>query len=195
MSDKIASFLNGSMLVIRIGNVQLAYCQSLSFNQNMTLTPVGGVGAYNNHALEPVMFTAGGTMRVVRWTTEDWKDRTAGGTSTKTVPENLQGNSGILDTTTFTSGNGIIDKLHFDPLNLLLSSTFDIHVHGRQDASSNTISAKPLYSLIDCRLTGYSFSFQPGSLLFEDMSFVCLQVQENDVDNTVEITNIAAAAK
>lgn len=181
MSGKLASFLNGSLLVVKINNVTLAYCQSISFNQNMNLVPVGGLGAYSNHALEPVQFAAGGNMRVTRWTTEEWNEVTSTG-----VPENLASTSGGKISKDFTSGNGLIDKNHFNPVNLLLSATFDIDVYGRESSGSSNLSTKPLYKLKDCRLTNYAFSFQPGSLLYEDMSFVCLQVEENDSDAVVD---------
>jgi hypothetical protein len=169
MAGQISSFLNGSMLVITIGKVTLAYCQSLSFNQNMNLTPVGGIGAFSSHALEPVQFAAGGSMRVVRWTSEEWTQIGA-----NAAPDNLPSSTLGKD---FTSGNGVIDINHFNPVNLLLSATFDIEVYGRQEGANPNALSK-IYTLNDCRLTNYSFSFQPGSLLFEDMSFVCLQVQD-----------------
>jgi hypothetical protein len=177
MSGKLASFLNGSLLVVKINNVTLAYCQSISFNQNMNLVPVGGLGAFSYHALEPVQFAAGGNMRVVRWTTEEWNE-----IGSKAVPENLSETSGGVVSKDFTSGNGLVDRNHFNPVNLLLSATFDIDVYGRESSSSEALTAKPLYKLKDCRLTNYSFSFQPGALLYEDMSFVCLQIEENDSD-------------
>jgi hypothetical protein len=169
MAGQIAAFQNGSMLVIKIGNVTLAYCQSLSFNQNVSLTAVSGIGAFSASALEPVQFSSGGSMRVVRWTKELYD---AAGTDR--TPDNITSNTLSPD---FTSGNGVVDVNHFNPVQLLLSATFDIDVFGRQDTTGNA-DLIPIYKLKDCRLTNYSFSFQPGSLLFEDMSFVCTQVQD-----------------
>lgn len=188
MSGKLASFLNGSLLVVKINNVTLAYCQSISFNQNMNLVPVGGLGAYSYHALEPVQFAAGGNMRVVRWSTEEWKE-----IGDKAVPANLAETAEGVLAPDFTSGNGVIDKNHFNPVNLLLSATFDIDVCGRESSASTELT-KPLYKLKDCRLTNYSFAFQPGALLYEDMSFVCLQVEENDADAVVPKSTTGTAA-
>jgi hypothetical protein len=114
-----------------------------------------------------------------------WKEVASADTPAKGVPENLSATSGGVISNDFTSGNGVIDINHFNPVNLLLSATFDINVFAREqvvDADgkfASILSAKPVYVLQNCRLTNYSFSFQPGSLLFEDMSFVCTQVTEN----------------
>ena len=67
MAGKIASFVSGGLLVIRIGKVQFAYCQSVSFNQNATVIPVGGLGSMGFSALEPTYITASGSIRIVRW--------------------------------------------------------------------------------------------------------------------------------
>lgn len=177
MAGQISSFQNGSLLVVKINNVTLAYCQSLSFNQNVNHVPVGGIGAYSASALEPVQFSAGGSMRVVRWTKELYDAAQSGQTEGFTAtPANIPTNK-ISDD--FTSGNGVIDINHFNPVQLLLSATFDIDVYGRINTTAGIgADLKPIYQLKDCRLTNYSFSFQPGSLLFEDMSFVCLQVAD-----------------
>jgi hypothetical protein len=179
MAGQLASFLNGSMLSIKVGGVTLAYCQSLSFNQNVNLIPVGGIGSFSNHALEPVQFSAGGSMRVVRWmkTALD-KMGTDLITREAAVPDNINSSS-VYDN--YANGNGVVDKFHFNPIRLLLSATFDIDVYGRCGTTDTIITETltPIYKLMDCRLTNYSFSFQPGALLFEDMSFVCMQVQDN----------------
>lgn len=176
MAGQIAAFQNGSMLVIKIGNVTLAYCQSLSFNQNVSLTAVSGIGAFSASALEPTSFSAGGSMRVVRWTKELFDGAKPAYDGQKPTPDNIPSNK-ISDD--FSSGNGLIDTNHFNPIQLLLSATFDIDVYARTTTASAVVDQlKPVYKLTNCRLTNYSFSFQPGSLLFEDMSFVCTQVQD-----------------
>lgn len=184
MAGLTASFLNGSLLAIKIGNVTLAYCQSISFNENMNLVPVGGLGAFSNHALEPVQFAAGGNMRVVRWTTDMWKK--LGATA---VPDNLAQTANGTISSDFTSGNGGIDKNHFNPINLLVSATFDIEVYQRVSSGTSDVGDKPLYTLVDCRLTNYSFAFQPGSLLYEDLSYVCMQVRDSDSTKTISLAS------
>ena len=186
MAGQISSFVNGSMLVIRIGKVQFAYCQSLSFNENMTVIPTTGIGSYSFSGLEPVQFAASGNMRILRWSNK-LATQVAGATTAegyaKKIPANLDESKGssLLD------GNSLLDKNSFNPASLIISATFDIDVYQRGATESvlavqgtsltgATDIGPKLYTLQDCRMTNYSYSFVPGSLLFEDVSYVVTRV-------------------
>jgi len=89
-------------------------------------------------------------------------------------------------------GNSMLDPGHFSPHLLMFSATFDIQVYSRgsadisKDAKTQVITAKArpeelLYTLHDVSLTGYSFSFTPGPLLQEVVTFLCIRVQDHQV--------------
>lgn len=189
MAGKIASFVSGGLLVIRIGKVQFAYCQSVSFNQNATVIPVGGLGSMGFSALEPTYITASGSIRIVRWDSRLMGAiRTQANGSNTVFPHNLKVDADTTLANTF--GNSLLDTKAFNPIGLLLSATFDIDVYERgtnaifeKDGTVKSISDALtgldfLFKFVDCRFTDYSFDFAPGQLLFENLNYVCSQIQE-----------------
>lgn len=205
MAGKLPSFLNGSAVLIKIGDVYVAYCQDLRFSRNMANVPVRGIGSYSVHTLEPVDFTASGTMSIVRYTSDSFRllkdeniyekdsaqnivmengqPKVAPAVRTNT-PANLA--SAQMDKN--RDGNSLLSPYAFDPRRLLLSETFDIDVYQR-GADNNTgvfgamatkAETSHIFQFKDCRLTGYSFSFVPGQLLTENVSFVCMQIIDKE---------------
>lgn len=183
MAGLIPSMLTGSMVVLRIGDAKIAYCQNLRFQRNVAHAPIVGVGSYSVHALEPVDYSAGGSMTILRYTTDilfgSPDETTLPGRRDllwgATIPENLR--SAQQDYR--RNGNSMIDSLSFNPAKLLLSHTFDIDVYEKSTipATGEIISeGTKLFTFLDCRLTGYSFDFIPGSLLTENVDFVCRNI-------------------
>jgi len=181
MAGQISSFAKGSDLVIKIGDVNIAFCQSLSFSRNVTNIPIMSIGSYGPSALEPVDFSASGSLQITRYSTailtpKDTKvfNRTALELPA-VLPPKVRG--AVLDTK-FRDGNSLVSSIDFNPQLMLISQTFDIAVYERQlgtDLEMNN-TAKLMYTLKDCRATSYSFSFAPGQLLVENFSFVCRNV-------------------
>ena len=70
--------------------------------------------------------------------------------------------------------------MQFNPRMILISTTFDIDVYQKvkKSTSLNGIDAdlQLTYQLKDCRLSNYSFSFAPATLLQENVAFMCLQI-------------------
>jgi hypothetical protein len=188
MSGQISSFLSGSNIVIRIGDTNVAYCSDLTLTRNVQHVPVYGIGSYSPHATEPVGYSASGSMRLARYTTAiltpdtaslNKLNRVAAGNE-KYVPDNLKG--AILDPK--RDGNSLLDGIAFNPVRLLISSTFDIEVFEREH-DINSVSfgkaGRGLFILRNCRLTGYSFNFAPGELLYENISFLSTEIEDKQV--------------
>lgn len=179
MANQLSSFLNGSMLVIKIGKVQFAYCQSLSFSERMNIQPVGGMGSYSYQNLEPLQYSASGSMQILRYS-KALMDKVATAENPNQRPANIGTPNAQND------GNSLLDALHFNPAGLLISSTFDIEVYDRR-----ATDAKQLLMVIkDCRLTNYSISFTPGQLLNETVQYVCMGVQDYNADGTTVLQGI-----
>jgi hypothetical protein len=181
MAGKMPSFVNGSNVIIKIGDLNIALCQGLQFQRNVTNTPVRGIGSFSVHALEPTDYSASGSMSIMRYNNTilggsgtDVPDRTA---KRSTLPEVLS----TATTSTKRDGNSLLTAYTFDPRRILLSTTFDIEVYerGYADDKGTLLNAKAMiYKFHDCRLTNYSFSFAPGQLLVENVDFLCRYIED-----------------
>ena len=177
MAGKLSSFMSGAQLVIRIGSVQLAYCQGISFSDNMTNVPVGGIGSYSFHAIEPVQYIGQGSLVITRYSTKLFDAaKKLSSANDKALPANLQGSGQSPN----RDGNSLLDGVQFNPSVLLLSATVDIDVYSRAD-DQKTASVL-VYKLEDCRFTNYAFSFTPGTIVQENLTFICRGV----IDQTIQ---------
>lgn len=184
MSGLLPSFVNGSNILLKIGDVTVAYCQDLRFNRNMANVPVRGIGSYSTHATEPVDFSASGQLSIMRYN----KDIVYGNGDTvpsrtqneDLLPENLQG----ATKSKTRDGNSLLMPYAFDPRRLLLSATFDIEAYERTankgaiDGSEGVNAGKLLYKFYDCRFTSYSYSFSPGQLIMENLAFLASYIED-----------------
>ena len=159
--------------MIKINNKKIAYAQSLSFSENMSTQPVGGIGSYSYQNLEPLMYTARGSLQLMRYLTNE--------------TENNVGKPGNYSTDHKTAGresNSLMSQSQFNPAMLLLSQTFDIEVYQKAQKDKDggiAVDEFPLYVLKDCRLTNYNMAFSPGQILSENVDYVCLRVLDVDV--------------
>lgn len=169
MAGQIPSFLNGANLIIRIGEIRVAFAQSLSFSRNVSHTAVMGIGAYDVLALEPTGFAASGSMQILRWTDEMLAKRTAHRDS---LPENMQTTTDVPNMV----GNSIVDKSALNPAELLISTSFDIEVYEKDPDTK--LEGTLLFILRDCRISNYNFNFVPGELLVENVSFQCRSIED-----------------
>jgi hypothetical protein len=170
MSGYVPNFQSGSNQVIYIGNVIAAYITNLSFSRNMSQGAVGGIGGYSYDAQEALSYSASGSFTLTRYTSAaaDAVKKVTGGEYK--LP--TKSNSGFPNPG--TDGNSMLHPAHFNPSKLLTGKTFDIKVFERRSQSSN--DAVVVYTLKDCRLSGYSIGFTPGSLVSENLSFKCLRI-------------------
>jgi hypothetical protein len=178
MANMTNTILSGSMLVIKVGKLDFAYAQSLNFSERMNTQPVGGVGSYSYQTLEPLQYMASGSMVITRYS----KKLIAGIVGSE---ETKIGNLPKSQISSENDGNSLLDRTQFNPLNLLISSTFDIDVYLKATLTGATAlvnatgySEQLLYRIKDCRLTNYSMSFAPGQVLNETVQYVCLGVED-----------------
>jgi len=137
MAGLQSKFLNGAQLEIVItdpvfGPFVLAYTQALSFSHNMRNAPVGGIGSYSQHTLEPLQYSGQGSMVVTRYAEGAKKRLTAAH-----QPANMQNRQ----SSRWASGNGLLHRQHFNPVKLLVSQTFDITVRQRNPTTDSATGA------------------------------------------------------
>lgn len=192
MSNVPSRFLNGAQLEIVIddpdfGVFTMAYTQALSFSHNMRNAPVGGIGSYSQHTLEPLQYSAQGSMVVTRYSSQARTYLTDAH-----LPGNMQGK--VNDK--WAGGNGLLHRRHFNPVKLLISRTFDIIVKNRASdlpaaANNGTVSTialqasdidaldtRAVYVIYDCRMTNFSFNLTTAGLLNETVTYVARGVKD-----------------
>lgn len=191
MAGLLPSFLSSSQLEISIGDETLAYAQSLSFQENMTNVPVGGIGSISYHALEPIDYAASGSMVITHYSAGIFNAIKAN--NERKVPENLQTRESFStapeNPEQFRDGNSLLISELFNPINLMLSRTFDIKVIPRAInrqgvALANAGSGDPVYTMSNCRATSFRLSFTSGSLAQQIFTFICMAVIDHDSDDT-----------
>jgi len=182
MAGLLPSFLASAQLEIRIGNTVLAYCQNISWTDDMTTAPVGGVGAYSFHALEPVGYIGRGSMTITHFSSAIFNVLK---NISNALPENLRN----TEINPGRDGNSLLVSEYFNPVQLLISRTFDVNIYERsltRNQSTQAIEGKAtsriIYTLKDCRMTNLSLTFTPGTLINQVVSFLCLSV----IDHTAE---------
>lgn len=170
MSNQIASFASGSNLYITIGDTTVAYGTNLSFTDDVSHGAIGGVGSYSYDSLEPLQYLARGSFSLIRYT-----DKTMNGAKTKingrdsTLPSRVD----TVNTDVQADGNSMLNGTQFNPAQLLMSRTFDINIYEKE-----TTLKTPIFTLRDCRMTSYSITFNPGSLISENISFICIRAED-----------------
>lgn len=176
MAGQLPSFLNGSRLEIRIGSASFAYCQALSFSDDMTVQPVGGMGSFNYHALEPTDYAARGSIVITQYS--DAVLSALKGISPSLVPANVQGSAASGNGG--ADGNSLLKAEYFSPIRLLTSLSFDINVYERNPSAANgsSFTGNIVYQMINARFGSYNMGFSPGSMVNESLSFVCTSIQD-----------------
>jgi len=192
MANLIPSFANGSALKITVDDITIAYATNLSFSDDVTHAGVGGVGSYSYDALEPVQYAARGGFSVTHYS-KAAMTAIAGGndlSAASNAPTRSSGNNSVNG----GDGNSFLVANSFNPINLLTSRTFDIQVL-QGDANEvtgkrETLKDKVVFTCKDCRLTSYGLSFTPGTLVAEQIGFICIQVVDEQVllNNTFSTT-------
>jgi hypothetical protein len=168
MAGLLPSFQSGSNLYIYIGNVLVAYGTNLSLSQDMTNVGVGGIGSMSYDAIEPTAYAARGSFSITRYSklaSDAIQAKTAAPAAS--VP-------GRFGVTPDVDGNSMLHPAQFNPINLIISKTFDIKVFERN--AQTGVSGNLVYTAKDCRMTNYSMGFTPGSLVTENISFRCLRI-------------------
>lgn len=202
MAGLLPSFLSSAQLEIHVGDDVLAYAQSLSFQDNMTNVPVGGIGAYSFHALEPVAYAGSGSLVITHYSKKVHDAIKSMPSDLGTMPSNVLAN-GIVSTPDtspeqYRDGNSLLVSEFFNPVNLIMSRTFDVNIYERMvtrtanklgltvpvtsTTSGNTLPG-PMYTLKNCRMTSFRLSFTPGSLVQQIVTFICMAVLDNQTDD------------
>jgi hypothetical protein len=174
MAGLIPSFASGSTLVIQVGKTRVAYATNLTFVDDVTHAPIGGIGSYSYDSLEPTQYLARGSFTMQRYSKPAYDANVSTDTNKGNQnPARSSVSAGVPD------GNSMLWGSQFNPSGLLLGKTFDILVY--EKSTNGTYMDDPLFTIKDCRLTGYSISFTPGQTVSENLNFMAILIQDNIV--------------
>lgn len=182
MSGVLPSFLAGSQLIIRIGNRPIAEAVAMSFQDNMDNAQVFSIGSTGPSAIEPLMYSASGSITITRYSDIVLKNPNIANPAN--VFNTIQGSTPPLVTGTTikqSDGNSLAEVQYFSPALLMLSSTFDIDVYTRTLPGGAQNIGQGLfltYKIVNCRISSLEFNFTPGQLVNETYAFLAQQVME-----------------
>lgn len=176
MANKLPAFLDGSKLVITIDDKPFAFCEAMSFADNMSSQLTMAIGSYSPHTNEPLIYSAQASLRILRYT-----NRAVKGADTPDVSKDIKpiGNTTGFGGSRASDGNSMMMLNSFSPIKMLLESTFDIKIYTRTGIN-NQLSNQPTYIMKDCLITDLSIRFNVGALVSEDVSILCRLIEDQD---------------
>lgn len=202
--NQLPTFLSAPQLIIKIrwgmdedNSYHLAYATNLSFSQNMNTAGIQVIGAYANQNIEPLSYTASGSMSILSW---------GSASDTDTTSIDLPDGKGKKITNNVAYGNSNLHAMQMNPRKTIAAKTFDIEVYNKNGlpnletlggvpkfskdelaAAVKAVAANQLgqrvYTIYDCRLTDWSLSFAPGQIASERVSFIARGVRLERFDN------------
>lgn len=185
MAGKIAPFMDGSQLLIMVDGRKVAFCESISFNDNMQVQTTFGIGSYGPHTVEPLSYSASGSMRILRYTTEAIDG--SGQTADKLNIPSASSRTANVGSGRGADGNSMLWANSFSPLRMLLETTFDIQVWSRIPQADGSEKKVLSYILNDCLVQSIGIGFSPGALVSENVSFTCLKITDQRAQTTKTI--------
>lgn len=177
MANKLPAFLDGARLVIKVDGKPFAFCEAISFSDNMSSQLTMAIGSYSPHTNEPLIYSAQASLRILRYT------KSALGESNSISP--MKGKVRAVSQTPgltkdrASDGNSMMMLNSFSPVKMLLESTFDVEVFTK-NGTNGELSASPTYKMKDCLITDLSIRFNVGALVSEDVSLLCRIIEDND---------------
>jgi hypothetical protein len=182
--DFLPSFQNAGMLEIYIGESQVAYAQNLSFTDDVGLTPVGGIGAFSYHAIEPTSYMGRGNMTITQYSDRVLKALRELNNNGKHLPGNMINTKPSYDDK--GDGNSFLRDPWFNPITLMLGTSFNILVYERSVPTTKQVGTgwalrqfgTPIYRLNGCRLADYALDFNLADITTETVSFLCMSIDD-----------------
>ena len=181
MSKLKPVFITGANAKITIDNVTLAYAIDVNYAIQVDHIAVETMGRYEAVSNEPVNYSVGGSLSVIRYTKKSYD-----AAQNKLPGLHADGNSAKQ-----------IAPSQFNPGNLLASETFDLIVYQKLTKSKNTDNKsvpdpESVMTITDCRFTSRGAGLSKRNLLVEQFNFVgILANDESEAVSTSSDTDLA----
>lgn len=167
--------ITGANIKITAANNTLAFATNISYEVATQTIPIDVMGRYEVAANEPVGYTVSGSFSVIRYTKAveaPKKNRIAG------VRQNGSDISKVI-----SQGGGRSAEDHLNPQNMLLSTTFDIEIHQKQNDTQST----RVFKIKNCRITRRSMSLNKQSPYMDTFQFVGIFAGDIKNNNKIDI--------
>lgn len=162
MAGKIPSFVTGASAKIKLGGITFAYATDVTYNVSVDVVAIETMGRYEPVSIEPINYSVSGDLSIVRYT--------------KIAQQNLMSGAATggngLGNATFTDGTK--GSHHFDPGNILFSTSWDLAVFQKAQLAADSIPETPnpaFITITDCRFTRKSGSIGKRGILVERFNF------------------------
>jgi len=172
MANMLPAFITGANAKITVDGKTFAYASDVSYSVSVDTVPIEVMGKYEAVTNEPVNYTVGGELSVVRYTATATKAGAIGAAA------NGKGN-GLGNV---TGNTGVNQSFQMDPGNMLLSSSWNLQVY-QKTAPSLGGSADPaalnpntnitsFITITDCRFNRKSAGINKRGILVDRLGFV-----------------------
>lgn len=162
MAGKIPSFITGANAKIRAGGKTFAYASDVSYSVSVDTIPVETMGRYEAVSNEPINYSVGGGLSVVRYTKTA---KTNGMPGTASAP-----NGNGLGNVTTDTGDKMSNQI--DPGSILMSQTWDLAVFQKTEVGGVVSEGEKVIFIKDCRFTRRSANLTKRGLLVDAFTFV-----------------------
>lgn len=216
MAGKKAQFVSAPRLIIKMGSGTdkpvIAYAIGINLDISVDVKPIFTLGLFAPASYEPTMVnTVRGSMQILRLQSESGSRATPSksvSANALSSGNNFSGNAPTTDAATanmFVKGDGGLMSegakanennsilrqsnafRHLDPVNVLLSETFDIDLYMNIDHTSNAMA---FMNIVDCRLNSRSMNMSMGQLLSEPVSFEGLLAYSPNAAITMDLDKV-----
>jgi hypothetical protein len=179
MAGKKPSFITGANAKIKVGGKTFAYASDVSYQVTVDTVPIETMGRYEAVTNEPVNYSVGGELSVVRYTAI---------AKTNGMPGTNAGGNG-LGAVTYTTGDNGSNQIN--PGNILLSQTWDLSVYQKQQVAVTgaagtavTTEAAEFITIKDCRFNRKSAAINKRGILVDRLSFVGILADDESFDSS-----------
>jgi hypothetical protein len=179
MAGIVPSFVTGANAKVTVGGVTFAYASDVSYNVSVDTIPIETMGRYEAVVNEPVNYSVSGSLSIVRYTAVVKQIN-------PNLPGTAAGGNGLGNVNYKTGGNGA-DEI--DPANILLSTSWDLQVFQKMQASAvtgggnaTTSNGPSFITIKDCRFNRKSAQITKRGILVDRMDFVGILASDDSFD-------------
>jgi len=172
MAGQVPSFITGANARISVGGVTFAYASDVSYQVIVDTVPIETMGRYEAVSNEPVNYSVGGELSIVRYT----KLATTIANQVN-PPAHAAGTGNGVGNVNLSTGQQLSD--HVNPGNILASQTWDLNVYQKTVNSGTDANEVGFIKISDCRLNRMGAGLNKRGILVDRLSFVGILMQDD----------------
>jgi hypothetical protein len=175
MAGMIPSFITGANARVSAGGKTFAYASDVSYSVSIDTVPIETMGRYEAVSNEPVNYSVGGELSIVRYTKLATTNPSV--TGTQVPPKGTVATGNGLGQITTTNGDNMSNQIN--PGNILLSMTWDLNVYQKTVNTTPDSNEVAFITITDCRFNRMSAGINKRGILVDRLSFVGILMQDD----------------